>query len=763
MVALASGGVLFGCKRRGSDGATLAGAGKDTALAFSAWIRIDEQGQVYFYLDRVEMGQGTWTSHAMMVAEELNMSPTALIVEHAPPGKEFKNDSQPLPIQITGGSTSVAESWEPLRRAAATTRENLAAAAVKKYGVERRFVQIANGKILVNKDAVAAHGFGEVVADLRSERLVLQSVGAVEPKAQGAFALLGKSTPRLDVPAKVAGKATFGIDVQLDGMLNCLVVHSPYLRGQPGPVPAYVDAGFLAKFKLERVFMVVASPGAVFRGGIAFCGKHYWHCLEAAREVEARGGIDWPPPPLAVSDKSLYDTHTAKLKEPGFMAGLKQVALETHAAVKVTPTLRYTLPHLPHQTMEPMNCTVDYQRSGAPKLRIWTGTQLPAGAREIARQMIQDLTHEDIEVNTTFMGGGFGRRITQDYVGEAIYVARELQKPVKVTWTREDDIRHDFFGPATSHAIEGGLNDKNEPVMWRHKMVHPSILKHVARDFTNALLPDFVSGRTVKFMGHVIENATTALPGADFFSYEGATGLPYDIREEVWCKVVPHDPEVPIGFWRSVSHVYTAFVVETFVDELATLAGEDPVGFRQNHIRDAKQARLRAVLAAVARESGYGQRTKRANEGWGVACHPCFGSFAAAVVRVAVNPERKLLRVLDVWAAADCGFVLHPDNVKAQIEGGVVFGLSAALTQRITIANGAVQQSNFHDCEILRYHQTPDIHATTIESSEEPSGIGEVAVPVIAPALANAFFAATGKRVRDMPLLASTGYKLGRW
>lgn len=770
---LATGCLVVGCKSiRGGSGVKDQGADAVT-YPFNAWIRIDKSGHVYFYLDRVEMGQGTMTSHAAMVAEELDVPPASLRIDHAPPGLSYLNGEYFL--QITGGSSSVAESWRPLRKAAAATRDLLLRGGASLLGVSVSSCYLLDGKVLSREKAgsvdlgLAAEmassfknldlALGPIFGPIALASLSANSWIGAEPK-KGPFATykyIGKSIPRVDVPAKVSGKAEFGIDVEIPGLLQCLIVRNPAIGGEAGDVDRVVlDEAFLKKYRLTRVFRLEKKMPTMQRGGVAFVGTSFWHCMKAAEVVSFK----WPKGPVPITEASLFGEQQALIGTAGAVVNQSR---GDGGGTDGKPE-RYRVPHLPHQTMEPPNCTVDYPtepRPGGPKMTIWTGTQLPSGALELASQ-VSGLDHNDITVNTTLLGGGFGRRITQDYVGEAVWVAREMRQPVKVIWTREDDLRHDFFRPASYHEIAGTV-DNGKITGWQHKLVGASVLKSIGRHFANSLAPNFVPTKVVHLLGSAIENLVDFKPELDFTSHEGAKSIPYRVKGVFECRYVYHDTKVPLGFWRGVGHPASAFVVESYIDELAHAAHADPVGFRHDHLYGDEGKRLDACLSRAAQMAKYQGAKGAEGVGYGVATHACFKSYCAMIIKVRVDRNKRELRLEDVWAVMDCGKILNPAIVRAQVESAVIFGLSAALKQEITFGStqpGVVDQTNYHNCDILRMFECPNIYVDTIVSDADPTGVGEIAVPPTAPALTNAIFNAIGERIRELPILRTAKMRL---
>jgi CO/xanthine dehydrogenase Mo-binding subunit len=692
------------------------GHGTPELFSPNAWLRIPAEGPIRVVVGRVEMGQGTATMTAMLIAEELEVDPRTLEVELAGPDRAYDNASSGF--QLTGGSSSTVTSWEPLRQAGASARELLKEAAAKRWSVSRDSLTAKLG--VISHPSGKSARYGELVADAATLTIHTPAL------KQRDFSVIGTAVPRIDAVSKSNGTAVFGVDVQVPGALVAVIVRCPV----PGGRVKSFDA---AKAKaLPGVTQVVQVPQ-----GIAVAGQTYWH----ARQGTTALTVEWDEGPNAgVSSKALRETHHQLLQAPA----QKRVRSDGHAdetlsAASKTLTAEYSAPFLAHATMEPQNATAHVT---AVRCEVWAPTQSPAMARELAANLTQ-LPLAQVTVHQTWLGGGFGRRIGQDYVAEAVEVSKAIGAPVKVMWSREDDLRQAFYRPAATHGLTAALDEASGAVTaWRHHVVTQSIL--------SAVLERFVGGMEAEApaaIKHATEGlARKLLPGRDFTSFEGADSMPYAITN-VAVDFTQHESGVPTGFWRSVGNSHTAFAMESFVDECAWALARDPVAFRQGLL--AKHPRHLGVLALAAEKSGWSSPPPE-GQGRGVAVHECFGSVVAAVLEVSAGSQG--LRVHRVVIAADCGRVVNPDLVRAQLESSVIFGLSAALKQAITFEQGRVQQSNFHDFAPLRLNETPHIECHLVPSEATPSGIGEPGVPVMAPALANAVYALTKKRLRTLPL-----------
>ncbi|MDP1829094.1 MAG: xanthine dehydrogenase family protein molybdopterin-binding subunit [Archangium sp.] len=691
-------------------------AGSKASFTPGAYLRITADDVITLILARVEMGQGTSTMHAQLLAEELEVSPSKLTLEFA--GNDRRFDNPTLGFQITGGSTSTTISWGPYRQAGATAREMLIGAAAKTWGVPR-------GECVAKDGAVVLTATGQRLSyGALAETAASMPAPPVKPREKD-FTVIGKPTPRVDSMLKVTGKAQFGLDVQVPGAKVAVLIRSP------------VPGGTLRSFddteakKLSGVSQVVAVPR-----GVAVVGDTYFHARRAAQVVK----VEWDDGALAKFDsKVLHDQHLEALRGTGGRR-VKNAgdALDALSRAVTVLEAEYSCPYLAHATMEPQNATA-WVRDG--KCEIWAPTQGPMlAAEQVARAL--DIPQSDVTVHQTWLGGGFGRRIAQDYVIEAAQVSKAISGPVKVVWSREDDLKHSPYRPAATHRVRGTLDTSGKPLAWHHRVATQSIVSQVLSDFAGAVLPAGLHfmRRAVASMGQ------GALAERDDSSFEGVDSLPYELPH-LAVDFVPVEPGVPVMFWRSVGHSHTAFATESFIDELAHAAKVDPVEYRRSLLM--RQHRHRWVLELVAEKIGW---TTPAPEGVGrgVAVHKSFESYAAAAVEVRI--EDGAIAVKRVVMAIDCGRVVNPDIVKQQLESAAIFGLSAALKQRITFENGRVQQSNFHDFAPLRLNEVPRIETYLRENEAAPTGVGEPGLPVIAPAVANAVFALTGKRLRTLPL-----------
>jgi isoquinoline 1-oxidoreductase beta subunit len=691
-------------------------AAMPAAFEPNAFLRITSDDVVTFILAYVEMGQGVATSHAQLIAEELGIDPAKLVVEFAPADRRYDNPA--MGLQVTGGSKSTSAGWEPYRMAGATAREMLLEAAARSWGVPRSECVAEDGAIL-HAPTKRSGRFGQF-----AEAAARLSVPDVTLKVRD-FRVIGKSVQRLDAAAKVDGSAIFGIDVQVPEARSAVVVRCPVPGGK---VKSFDAAAAKAMPGVEHVVQISS--------GVAVVAKTYWHARQAAAQVK----VEWDEGPLAgFSTAALLETHRKLAREGGGerVRSKGDVDAALGKAARVLEA-EYTAPFLAHAPLEPQNATAHVTSS---KCEVWAPTQSPGLMHEQVKCLL-GYGGGDIVIHQTWIGGGFGRRLSSEYALEAVEVSRAVGKPVKVVWSREDDMRHSPYRPAATHRVQGALDGQGRLVAWKHAVVTQSILGAVGREWVRSMFagaPGFVKSMVAGL-------AVPILSAEDETAVEGADTLPYGIPH-VAVDFIRHETGVPVTFYRSVGHSHSAFATESFVDEAAHAAGQDPVAFRRELLK--YQHRHRWVLELAAEKAGWGTPLPEGRFR-GVAVHKSFDSYVAAVAEVSV--EDSAIRVHRIVMAADCGRVINPNLVESQLEGAAVFGLSAALKHRITFENGRVQQRNFHDFELLRMHESPKIEAYIRHNEAPPTGIGEPGVPVIAPAVANAVFAATGKRLRDLPL-----------
>ena len=692
--AAAGGGLLLGWR---IDARPLS-----PVFAPNAFIRIGTDGRVTMIMGQVEMGQGMYTAMPMLLAEELEVGLDQVRLEHAPP--DDKLYANPIfHFQATGGSTSVKGLYEPMRRAGATARTMLMAAAAKRWNVDPASCRAERGAV-IHTPSHRRLSYGALAAAAAA----LPIPDNVVLKRPEDFKLIGTPAKRLDTPDKVNGRAQFGIDVRLPGMKIATVAASPVLGGTVAGLDAakaMAIAGVRQIVKLDDVVAVVAD--------------HMW----AAKQGLAALAIRWDDGPNAkVSTADVVRELDAASQQPGVVGRKEGDAAAAIAGATVKLDAVYQAPFLAHTTMEPINCTVHVRPDGC---EVWTGSQVLARAQATAAQ-VTGLPLERVVVHNHLLGGGFGRRLEVDYVTQAVRIAKQVDGPVKVVWSREEDVQHDVYRPYYYDRMAAGLDAHGKPIAWTHRLVGPSILARWAP-------PAFRNG-------------------LDGDALDGAVHLQYDIPA-IQVEYVRHEePVVNTGFWRGVGVTHNTFVIESFIDELALAAKADPFEYRRALL--AKSPRARTVLELAAQQAGWGE-TLPAGRGRGIALmYSGWDTYVVQVAELSVS-ESGEVRVHRIVCAVDCGTVVNPDIVKAQIEGGVIFGIGGALWGEVTLKNGRVEQSNFHDVRMLRMNETPPIEVHLVRNLEPPGGIGEPGTAVTAPALANAIFAATGKRIRKLPLVSA--------
>ena len=666
------------------------------------WVRIASDGTITLIAPSSEMGQGVNTSLSMIIAEELEADWQSIKTETAPAHSDYKNPNNPL--QFTGGSSSLRGFWEPLREVGAAAREMLKTAAAQKWDVPVNECEAKSGKIL-HKKSGREIGYGELAE--AAGKLDVPSDPVL--KSPEDYELIGKPVTRLDLPAKVTGSAQFGIDVRIPGMLFATVRQSPVFEGE---VLSFDET---AAKNVRGVVAVVQVSN-----GIAVVADNTWRAkkgMEALNPQFKDGKTAGESSVPGLDSQQVREQFLAALDDEG-----KGENDAEHAAAGLPfLDLEYEVPFLAHATLEPMNCTA-YVRDDF--CEVWAPTQNQEMSMDAAKD-ITDLDEDQIRIHTTLLGGGFGRRLETDYVKQAVTVSKLLEKPVQLTWMREEDIQHDFYRPASISRFQISLGRDGFPLKWENQLAAPSILK-----------------RYFSPLGWF---------GFDPTSTEGADVLPYAIPDFDFDYSLV-DPGVPVGFWRSVGSSHNAFYTESAIDEAAHTAKQDPFEYRRKLL--AQKPRFRKVLEKVAADANWGRRIPEGH-GLGIALHKSFASIVGAVLEVSANASGNL-KMHKVWITIDCGKVVNPDTVRAQMEGGFVFGLSAALGEEITLKNGRVEQSNFHDYTILRMKGVPEISVSIIENrtldDDQIGGVGEPAVPLAAPVLANAIFAVTGKRYRSLPL-----------
>lgn len=697
VAAAAGGGLLVGVRLPANDHRTVLPAD----WAPNAFVRIGGDGRVTVIVNKAEMGQGISTSFVMVVAEELDADWSRVAFEFAPADPIYAHPG--YGIQMTGGSTSTMGMTEPMRKAAAAARSLLVTAAAQQWGVPAAECRTENAAVVHDKSGKRA-GYGELAAAAAK----LPAPGDVALKDAKDFRIIGKPTHRLDSLAKVDGTAQFGLDVYVPGMLTAVVAHPPTFGGKAKSF----DATAARKVKGVRDVVDVGS-------GVAVIADGFW----AAKTGRDRLTIEWDLGPNAnVSTESLRTEYRGLARKPGLVARKDGDVAAAQAKAAQNLEVDYELPFLAHAPMEPLNCVVDFRGDSA---EIWAGTQFQT-VDQAAAAAVLGIAPPKVKLNTTFLGGGFGRRANpvSDYIVEACKIAKAAKAPLKLVWTREDDMRSGFYRPLWHSRIGASLDAAGAITGWSHTIVGQSFI--VGTPFEPFIVKDGIDGTSV----------------------EGADDVPYAIPN-VQVELHTTKNPVPTLWWRSVGHSHTAFVVESFLDEVAAATKQDPLELRRKLL--AGKERHLGVLNLAAREAGYGKPLPKGRV-HGVAVHFSFNSYVAMVLEASM--EEGWPRVHRVTVAVDCGTAINPDTVKAQLEGAVGFGLTAALYSEISLADGRVQQSNFHDYRLLRIHEMPAVDVHLVPSSAPPTGVGEPGVPPVAPALGNAIFRLTGKRVRRLPVRA---------
>jgi len=695
--ALAGGGLLIGITLTGcgkpADKAGAPGAGGQP----NAWLKIAGDGAITIIIDKSEMGQGVYTALPMLIADELEVALTAVKVEFAPAAKEYANTL--LGTQITGGSTSVREAWTKLRTAGAQARAMLLEAAAEQWKTDVAKLKLADGSVV--GPGGEKLGFGELAAAAAKKTPPKDA----KPKERAAYSLIGKAQPRLDTPSKVDGTAIYGIDVRLPGLKYAALAQSPTLGGKLKAVDS------AAAEKLPGVVKVVTVGS-----GVAVVADHYWQARVARDALK----ITWDEGP------------NAALSNAAILAGLKAATGSGQSARKdgdVAAALKgakrqlssgYELPLLAHATMEPMNCTADARADGCD---VYVGTQIQQVAQGAVATAL-GLKPEQVRIHTQMLGGGFGRRLEVDFIPAAAEASKAVGAPVQVIWSREDDMTHDAYRPPAYDVATAAFDTNNALSAVHLRLTSPSV--------------------TARMFPPVVEK------NVDPFAVEAAANYLYDVPN-VAVDYVRHEIGINVGYWRSVSHSLNCFVVESFMDELAHVAGKDPFEFRRALLE--KQPRAKRVLEEVASRAGWGKAEPGHHQG--IAVMEGYGTYIAQVADVSVSAGK--LKVHRITCVVDCGQMVNPKIVESQISSAMVYGLSAALYGEITLVGGKVHQTNFDNYRVVRLNDAPELDVQLIDSSEAPGGVGEPGVAPVAPAIANAIFAATGQRIRALPFAAQKG------
>jgi isoquinoline 1-oxidoreductase subunit beta len=694
--AAAGGGLLLGIHLPRAIGAKAQVA--DETFAPNAFVRIRPDDSVTLIMPQVEMGQGTYTSMPMLIAEELEVDLAKVGLEAAPPSDKLYANPL-LGFQVTGGSTSVPGWWEPLRRAGATARVMLIEAAAAQWNVDPASCRAEKGEVISPTGQRLSYG---ALADAAAKLLVPDEVGLKDPKD---FTLIGTPAKRLDTPEKVNGKAKFGIDAMIPGMKFATVAACPVFGGKLKSVD---DSKAMA---IKGVRQVVKIDNAV-----AVVGDHMWAAMQGLAALD----IEWADGPNAnVTTASIVEQMARASQKEGVVARSDGDFAKAISGVAKKIEAVYEMPFLAHAAMEPMNCTVHMTKDSC---EIWVGIQVVSRAQATAAQ-VTGLSPDKIQVHNHLIGGGFGRRLDVDGITQAVAIAKQVEGPVKIVWSREEDIQHDIYRPYYYDRFTAGLDQQDRLVAYHHRVTASSILARWAPPaFRNGLDEDAVNG--------------------------AAKEMPYGIPNILVDYVRDEPPGLTTGWWRGVGPTHNIFVVESFIDELAVATKKDPVEFRRSLL--GKQPRALGVLNLAAQKAGWGISLPD-GMGRGVSVQFAMGTYLSQVAEVEVSKEGEV-RVRRVVCAVDCGQIINPDTIVAQMEGGIIFGLGATLWSEVTLKGGRVEQYNFNDYRVLRINEAPPIEVHLVKNTEAPGGIGEPGTVGIAPAVSNAIFAVTGKRIRKLPI-----------
>jgi isoquinoline 1-oxidoreductase beta subunit len=711
-------------------------------VALNGWIKIAADGAVVLAMPRSEMGQGVHTALAMLVAEELDVPLERVRLEQAGgdsiygnvamlvaslPFHPLDSEGEHKPTQIkmgewlvgkvarelglnaTGGSSSIADLWDPLRMAAATARASLLQAAAAAWKVPASEITVTAG-VMKHASGQSAH-YGQMVAAASGS-----TPSGIQTKSREKWQLIGQPAPRTDIPSKVTGQATFGLDVRLPGMLFAAVQMCPMLGGSAASMDTKDALGLKG---VSKVVPLDAWGGGT--AGLAVVGQTTWHARQGVQAVK----VQWQAPATGALDTQRIQADLLKAlnEESGFTFHEQGVPTQAEKLATSRIDALYQAPYLAHVTMEPMNCTAQVKDG---KVEIWVPTQVPQMARDMAAKVAK-VDKEQVTVHVTQFGGGFGRRLDVDFVGQAVQVALACEgQPVQLSWSREEDMKHDFYRPMHLAKFQASLDDKGEVSSLRIKSAGDAI--------------------TPRWMARAAPHLSGPIDMPDKTTAEGLFDLPYGFASQHMSHVATKSG-VPVGFWRSVGHSHNAFFSESFIDELAVATKQDPLAFRLKLLKDAP--RYAAVLQLAADKAAWGTPLP-AGRARGIALHKSFGSIVAQVAEVSLSNGQ--IRVHRVVCAIDCGTVVNPGTVAQQMQSSVVYALSAALFGKLDIVDGVVQQSNFADAPMLTLRQTPVVETHIAPSTRHPAGVGEPAVPPLAPAVGNALFALTGKRQRALPL-----------
>lgn len=718
MASAAGGGLIIAVPLSGCTSPQIVRSHEEGEYQHSALLQITPSNAIHFYVPRSEMGQGVYHGLTTLIAEELNTPPEMITVHHAPPGSEFNNPD--YGIQVTGGSSSIKAHYQPLRQAAADAGAAILNAASHALGVPMDALSLRDAEVVSSSGTTPFGDYAELASQLKAP-------AGVALKPEDSFRFIGKQGKRIDGAAKSTGTAEFGIDVDFPGLKRAAIKICPVHQGT---VKSFDDS------------QAMAMPGVIktvnIGSGVAVIAESYWEARQAVDKLK----IEWTLPELVNYSSDSIKTKLEQLidSEEGDRAHKDGAGHAGLAGAAQTFSAQYWAPYIAHATMEPMNCTVKLTEQSC---EVWVGCQAPAAAQATVATIV-GLDRDQVTLNSTFLGGGFGRRTNLDYIEQAAHIVKASGGiPIQLVWSREDDMKHDYYRPASLARFEASVDDQGNLDTFSVKRAGPNMMPYSMEEFLPTVAPQFMEG-----LGRWAGRKTHGLFESMVVDPSSVEGLfeDYDVPNKE-ARHITFDPGLTTGAWRSVGHSFSGFFKESFIDEIAHGTQQDPVEFRLNNSRGDE--RFSRTLKLATEKANWGS-PKFAGASQGVAVHSSFFSVAAQVAEVSiVNGEIKVHRIV---CAIDCGTAVNPDIVKTQMESCINFGLSTALYSEITLVDGAVQQTNFHDFPMLRMTEAPEIEVYIVPSQEPPTGVGEPGLPPVAAAVANAIFAATGQRLRSLPL-----------
>lgn len=718
MASAAGGGLIIAAPLSGCASSRIVRGHEQGEYQHSALLQITPSNRIHFYMPRSEMGQGVYHGLTTLIAEELNTPPEMIKVHHAPAGSEFNNPEYGL--QLTGGSSSIRAHYQPLRQAAADAGAAILNAASHAWGIPMEQLSLKDGQVVSGNSSTPFGDYAELASQLKAPT-------GVALKAKSDFRFIGKQSKRIDGIAKATGTAEFGIDVDFPDLKRAAIKICPVHQGT---VKSFDDS------------QAMSMPGVIktvdIGSGVAVIAESYWEARQAVDALK----IEWQLPELANYSSDSIKSKLQQLiqSDDGDEAHKQGQGRDPLTGAEQTFSAEYWAPYLAHATMEPMNCTIRLKDQSCD---IWVGTQAPDAARATVASIV-DLDRDQVTLHSTFLGGGFGRRANLDYIEQAAQIAKASGGiPIQLVWSREDDMQNDYYRPASLARFEASLDSSGNLDTFFVKRAGPNILPYSMEEYLPTVAPQFMEGVS-RWAGKKTHNLFESML-VDPSSVEGLFE-DYDAPHKE-ARHITFDPGLTSGVWRSVGHSFSGFFKESFIDEIAHGSQQDPLQFRLNN--SGNDARFNRTLKLAAEKANWGSpRFSGASQG--VAAHSSFQSVAAQIAEVSVvNGEIKVHRIV---CAIDCGTAVNPDIVKTQMESCINFGLTAALYSEITLINGAVQQTNFHDYPMLRMSEAPEIEVHIVPSEEPPTGVGEPGLPPLAAAVANAVFAATGRRLRSLPL-----------